>query len=193
MSLSEEEKRLLELLKTESRLKRNELAFHVLNFLDEMKDAAVALSAYNTKSLYRYLLGPQKRRLSDTMKRLISKGYVRCDRKRCYLTAKGSIYINKAKIVRITPRHGKWDKKWRMILFDIPEHKKAARVALRRKIIDWGFVGVQKSVFIGQLECKREIEQLKEFFDLDTELILIEIDDNKELRKVLQKAQEQYV
>lgn len=60
----------------------------------------------------------------------------------------------------------KWDGKWRLIISDIPERQKAARDALRRKLLDLGFLQLQKSVWLCPFECKNEIDFLRNFFDV---------------------------
>jgi len=61
---------------------------------------------------------------------------------------------------------GKWDNKWRMVIFDIPEKKKRAREALRNKLKDLGFKELQKSVFIFPYECEDEIDFITEVFEI---------------------------
>lgn len=61
-----------------------------------------------------------------------------------------------------TPK--KWDKKWRLVMFDIPEVHKKAREALNFKLQDLGFYPLQKSVFIFPHECKDEIDFVCEHF-----------------------------
>lgn len=58
----------------------------------------------------------------------------------------------------------KWDKKWRIVIFDIPEKKKKAREVLRKKLKDLGFLELQKSVFIHPFECEDEIDFINEVF-----------------------------
>ena len=60
----------------------------------------------------------------------------------------------------------KWDSKWRVVVFDIPEKKKAAREALRKKLKDLKFIELQKSVFINPYECEDEIDFIVEFFQI---------------------------
>ena len=64
------------------------------------------------------------------------------------------------------PKMKRWDKKWRIITFDIPERLKKARNALRSKLRELGFAKYQKSVFIYPYECKNEIDFVIEFFNL---------------------------
>jgi DNA-binding transcriptional regulator PaaX len=51
-----------------------------------------------------------------------------------------------------------WDKKWRIVLFDIPESQRKARVALQRSLKNMGFYQFQKSVFVNPFECQDEID-----------------------------------
>jgi CRISPR-associated endonuclease Cas2 len=60
----------------------------------------------------------------------------------------------------------KWDGKWRIVIFDIPEKKKKAREALREKLKELGFKELQKSVFIYPFECEDEIDFIVEVFEI---------------------------
>lgn len=57
-----------------------------------------------------------------------------------------------------------WDKKWRMVLFDIPEKRRREREALRMHLKKLGFHAYQKSAFVLPWECKKEIEFIIEFY-----------------------------
>ncbi len=73
-----------------------------------------------------------------------------------------------------TPKE--WDKKWRLAIFDIPETKRNARTALRKKLEEIGFYQCQKSAWIYPFPCMEEIEFLKDFFNIKpyVKLFLIE-------------------
>jgi len=60
----------------------------------------------------------------------------------------------------------RWDKKWRIVIFDIPEKFKAAREALRKKLKELGFTELQKSVWAFPYPCENEIKFLAEFFEI---------------------------
>jgi len=60
-----------------------------------------------------------------------------------------------------TPK--KWDEKWRLVIFDIPEKYKKAREAFRNKLISLDFYQCQKSVWIHPFSCESEIEFISVF------------------------------
>jgi len=64
-------------------------------------------------------------------------------------------------------RPQKWDRKWRIVIFDISELKKFYREAFRGKLKELGFYPLQKSVWVHPFECRDEIELLRKFFSLD--------------------------
>lgn len=61
----------------------------------------------------------------------------------------------------------RWDGKWRVVLFDIPEKRKQARHALRTKLQDLGFYQLQKSVWVYPFECRDEIDFVCNFINVD--------------------------
>jgi DNA-binding transcriptional regulator PaaX len=70
----------------------------------------------------------------------------------------------------------KWDGKWRMAIFDIPEKKKKAREALREKLKDLGFKELQKSVFVYPYECEDEIDFVVEVFGIRNHVRFLHVD-----------------
>ena len=72
----------------------------------------------------------------------------------------------------------KWDKRWRIVIFDIIQLKSLQRNAFRGKLRELGFTPLQKSVWINPYPCKDEIELLREFFGLgQREIRLITAED----------------
>ena len=68
----------------------------------------------------------------------------------------------------------KWDGKWRVIIFDIPDKTRIKREAFRGKLKELNFYQLQKSVWIYPYNCEKEIKLLREFFGLTSkELRLI--------------------
>ncbi|MEK9174477.1 MAG: hypothetical protein AAB725_00710 [Patescibacteria group bacterium] len=86
--------------------------------------------------------------------------------------------INKPKI---------WDKKWRMVLFDIPEKHKSAREALRETLRKIGFREYQKSVLIHPYNCQDEVSFVVEYFNVRAYVRLVtatELDNEIHLKKI---------
>ena len=82
-------------------------------------------------------------------------------------------------------RPDRWDGKWRIVIFDIPEKKKAAREALRKKLCDLEFYRLQRSVWVTPYDCKNEIAFISEFFEIRNCLRYINadyIDNEAELK-----------
>ncbi len=61
-----------------------------------------------------------------------------------------------------------WDKKWRIVIFDIPERKRRhMRDAMRQKLQIVGFYQLQKSVWVYPYPCEKEIQLLCEVFGIN--------------------------
>lgn len=73
----------------------------------------------------------------------------------------------------------KWDKRWRVFIFDIPTKPKIynqAREALRRKIKDLGFFQMQKSVWVYPYECEDEILFVAELFQVQKHIEILTVE-----------------
>lgn len=119
---------------------------------------------------------------------LIKKGLIsveaRANKKIVKLTQKGELeaLLAKSKL----PRKEKWDGKWRLIIFDIPEAARKARNKLRALLKENSYIKLQASVFISPHPLNREaINYLKQTGLIEYIRILKveEIDDDKDLRK----------
>ncbi|OGY59735.1 MAG: CRISPR-associated endonuclease Cas2 [Candidatus Colwellbacteria bacterium RIFCSPLOWO2_01_FULL_48_10] len=67
----------------------------------------------------------------------------------------------------------KWDGKWRILMFDIPEKIRVARDSFRTKLRQLGFVRFQQSVWICPYPCENEIDFIGELFRIRSHLNLI--------------------
>ena len=105
------------------------------------------------------------------------------------LTNSGKKKIREFSIDNISiPKSKKWDKKWRMVIFDIPSkfHKikfNKAREALRSKLKELGFFQLQKSVWVYPYPCADEILFIANIFEVEhyIEILTVEkmLHDNK--------------
>jgi DNA-binding transcriptional regulator PaaX len=72
---------------------------------------------------------------------------------------------------------GRWDRKWRLIIFDVPVAQKQARDAFGRKLRSMSFYPLQKSVYITPYPCEDEIEFLAMIFDVRRHVLILHISD----------------
>ncbi len=132
---------------------------------------------------YRKFRKYERRKIYDAFYNLRREGCIKIRKKNrqiyISLTKKGKkkagwLQIDELKIKK--PK--KWDRKWRIVIFDISELKKFYREAFRGKLKELGFYPLQKSVWICPFNCSDEIELLKDFFGLtEKELRLIVASD----------------
>lgn len=83
-------------------------------------------------------------------------------------------------------RPSRWDGKWRVVLSDIPETRKAVRDTLRYQLKRLGFQELQKSVYVVPFDCNKEIEFLTELHNVRKHLRFIvadSIDNELELKR----------
>jgi DNA-binding transcriptional regulator PaaX len=81
----------------------------------------------------------------------------------------------------------KWDRKWRVVAFDIPEHLTSLRDKVRRILKETGFVKLQQSIWVFPHECKELVTLIKEESRLAPHIlygVLESIEGEDRLRKV---------
>jgi len=132
-----------------------------------------------------------KKKISDTFYRLRKNGAIRVKKNNhqiyISLTDEGKKLANWMQIDELEIKKPKrWDKKWRLVIFDIAELKRTYREAFRGKLKELGFRPLQKSVWIYPFDCRDEIGLLRDFFGLsEKEIRLIvaeDIGDDNSLR-----------
>ena len=103
------------------------------------------------------------------------------------LTEEGKKKAGKYKIDDLViKKPKKWDKRWRVLIFDIEDRHKSKREALRGKIKELGLYQLQKSVWVCPYEFKSEMRVLRDFFGLDVNEMKVinasDIEDDKSIR-----------
>lgn len=82
------------------------------------------------------------------------------------ISEQGRKYVKRYEIDCMELPRVKWDRRWRVILFDIPEHQKAARLAFQDHIKRLGCFLMQKSVWVYPYPCRDEIDFLASFWEV---------------------------
>jgi len=81
------------------------------------------------------------------------------------------------------PSH--WDKRWRLVVFDIPKSERHLASVFRSYLKSWGFYKYQNSVYLHAYPCEREVEILVNFVGVQSyaKVMLVEkIDEDKPFR-----------
>lgn len=142
----------------------------VLKILSEFNKLGKNEEKYNKKEIENAVQNLRRQKFIEIMSNYNGKTKIK-------LTNKG-----KERLVEISfdtleiKKPKKWDGKWRMIIFDIPDRFKLAREALREKIRELGLCQLQKSVWIHPFECEDEILFIAETFEIEryVEIITVE-------------------
>jgi len=127
----------------------------IFKLLKELKKLEI-----EEKKIKRVLETLEKKELID----LVQKN----DEVLVYLTAKKNPTVIKYSIkllLELKKKEKKWDGKWFMVFFDVPELQRNKRDFLRRFLRQVGFYRYQKSVYIFPYECEKEITLIKKIVE----------------------------
>lgn len=180
---------------------RNEKINRLLLLLGTGALLATAIALPNAGRVLKYFL-PKKSDWNDWQE--FNEGYLRKAIKR----------LDKLKVIRISERDGvgfvkltdrgrkkiirlgletitipvpsKWDKKWRVVFYDVVGKKNRTRDVFRHYLRGAGFYPLQASVYLHAYPCEREIEFLKYFLGIGAEvriMIAEKIENDLEFRK----------
>jgi DNA-binding transcriptional regulator PaaX len=166
---------------------RSEVVKDILSWLTMAGLIYIAASspyfAYNLTKSFKKWQKYKRRKVTDAFRRLQKQGCIDIGEKdhQIYicLTEKGRKIAGWLQIDALKIRRPKiWDKKWRIVIFDISQLKKFYREAFRGKLKELGFYPLQKSVWIHPFDCQDEIELLRDFFGLDQKEMRLIIAEN---------------
>lgn len=180
--------------KVKARTKRKRIQDIVIKSLFAATAIGLAVAAPNSVQLLRYVRkyvedSPKlDRRISQAMYRLMAKGLVVRDKDgRLALTAKGErlgATLDTDNRFLQKPLH--WDGKWRIVIFDIWEKRRAARDRLRITLERNGFVKIQNSVWVYPYDCEELFAFLRTHLSLGQGILYIvaeEIENDAKLKK----------
>lgn len=112
-----------------------------------------------------------RRRIHEAIQRLNHKRFIELVEKNNSLYIK--ITTNGKQLIKNfdydnlkLPQSKIWDKKWQLVIFDIPDKKRKERQAFSKKIKDLGFYPLQESVFVYPYNCRDEIDFICELLSI---------------------------
>lgn len=119
--------------------------------------------------------------------RLVDKGLLEFNGKYYEITGEGEKRLRMLEFTNHQlPKQKKWDKKWRVIIFDIPEKKKKVRDQVRRIFVSAGLRRLQDSVWIYPYDCEDIMGLLKTDLGIGRNLLYLivdEVENDKYLRE----------
>jgi len=87
---------------------------------------------------------------------------------------------------KVIEKPKKWDRKWRVVIFDIKEQARNLRKGLRDELINLGFVKLQNSVWVYPYECEEIVGMIKVYFEIGSAVLYMtveEIENDRWLRE----------
>jgi DNA-binding transcriptional regulator PaaX len=148
---------------------------------------SVALLAPNALQLLKLFDGGKKRRLDpkyligNAFEKLVARGmleFVTGEKGRSIrLTKSGKHKLGG--MIAYSPdsrKHKHWDKRWRIVIYDIHEKRKVMRNRLQRTLSLFGFFKLQNSVWIYPFECEELIILLKADFKIGKEVLYMVVE-----------------
>lgn len=140
----------------------------------------IAAMIPNAARLLKYFPGYKKGakfnyQAKSVLGRLAAKGcivFVEEDGKRyARITEKGELMLQMETERASIAGKKKWDRRWRVVIFDIPERRRNVRVRLRRLMEEYGFVHLQHSVWICPYDCEDLIALAKADFRIGADVL----------------------
>lgn len=172
--------------------KRKNIKSFILNTIGVAGVLGVALIAPNVLGAMAKLgMMPgrrQKEVINRARDRLVRQGLLVRERGYLRLTAKGqraALLLQASEFNAGRPR--KWDGKWRILIFDIPEYRRPLRNKIRQTLIAIGFVRLQDSVWIYPYDCEDLVALLKADFKVGKDMLYMIVEELEGERRVKQK------
>ncbi len=160
------------------RTRRVEMQRYILAAVATAGLLGVAAVAPNALTLLKSVgITPHKRH-DEVIKRatrsLVERGFLEWSDGMLRVTKRGRhAYELHSAFVQISKKPRKWDKKWRVLVFDIPERRRAVRFAVRKKVLEAGFVRLQDSVWVFPFPCEEYVSLLKVHLKIGKDLLYL--------------------
>lgn len=173
-------------MKEETKEKILSASATLLTIIGALGFVFVAAAMGNTVQLLKYTPIMKKSKLkrfeiNQAVRKLLDRGFLAVkednDSKFLEVTNKGRRLLLKYELEGLVQsRPKKWDKKYRVVIFDVAESKRGIRDRLRIMLRSFGFVCLQDSVWVYPYECQEIISLLKQYLSLEGEVLYMNVD-----------------
>jgi len=168
---------------SKKRTRRGQIERAILSTLAVAGVGLIAVTAPNVLQLLKkvdpdwVIKRDPKQRIHEATYRLKKNGFVEFVRKdgRTFLRIKekGRVRLHSLVSFGPLPKPKKWDGKWRLVIFDIPEKKRHIRTRARGIVSGFGFVRLQDSVWAYPYDCEEAVALLKAELRIGKDLLYI--------------------
>ncbi|MEK7093183.1 MAG: hypothetical protein AAB927_01745 [Patescibacteria group bacterium] len=168
---------------SKKRTRRGQIERAILSTLAIAGVGLVAMAAPNALQLLKkvdpdwIIKRDPKQRIREAAYRLQKKRLVAFVHERgrvlLRITEKGKIHLQSLIVRGPLPRPLRWDRKWRLVIFDIPEKRHSLRARARGIVAGFGFVRLQDSVWAYPYDCEEAIALLKTELHIGKDLLYI--------------------
>jgi DNA-binding transcriptional regulator PaaX len=177
--------------KNKKRRKKENLQKIILGTIATTGVLSMALVAPNVIGAMGKLGMLTKSRRTDTISsstsKLTKKGFLKFEKGFYQVTKKGEKALRLWELSDFKLKKPKrWDKKWRIIIYDIPEKKVRSRKQISKMFKQANFYRLQNSVWVYPYDCEDIIGILKTDFSIGKEVLYIiadEIENDGKIRK----------
>jgi DNA-binding transcriptional regulator PaaX len=130
----------------------------------------------------------QKESIHNARMRLVQRGMLEYRNGFLRLTKIGAHELKRMERLEFRlQRPRRWDGRWRILIFDIPEYRKTLRDKVRRTLISLGFVRLQDSVWAYPYDCEDFVTLLKADFKIGKDLLYMIVDTLEYDKKLREK------
>ena len=171
-----------------AKIRKGSISDYLLIALEKAVDGVVKLDDMTYNS-WKYTSGSdinpgsKKSSMATAIRRLREKGYIEKEINErgvvLRLTVLGKDFLGKDDV---------WDGNYRIVIWDIPENKRRVRDLFRRRLKEWGFVTLQKSVWISQKNVTDRLRKLISELEMESYVAVIESNDPS-ISNILKKKQ----
>ena len=132
---------------------------------------------YHILERYEQEVDIDHRRMRKTLHYLKTRGYVvnAVEGKERFIevSKKALVKIRSERFWEALPTPPKWDRRWRMVIFDMPAKWEKTRHKFPNQLKAWGFVPLQRSVYVYPFECRKELNTLIQLHKVHEKVIYL--------------------
>jgi DNA-binding transcriptional regulator PaaX len=95
--------------------------------------------------------------------------------------------VGRRRVERYVFSKKRWDGRWRLVAYDIPERRRRARDVLRERLVELGFQPFQESVWIAPFDVLEEVARLRQEYRIRRYVQLLTVEVIEDHDRLMQK------